>query len=328
MGTDSQTQNWKILDKWWTTHLEAYPLALVGDGIVTIDERRIDGLWGEIDSWWESYGDVQMEVVEELRETLDAADQQWARRAGKGETDPLTTDWKSSGPGGGPLRPNQEENWSEWLASLLLEDFGALSRELFGDEFDGSPRSVLREEHLPDSTAADRYADILLLFDEKGISIEVKKGDEHYGKTVHTASLIERHFDCHWTHILLAPEFKHTSIRKTFDGDFEEGEDARIRVKSEVSNDIELLSWQDVSGALRQVLLSDRDLDPHWRASAYIFCTLIEQKILGLIPKPAIDNAADANTIIRDFASLSVGIGSLDDQVRYLNESTLEENHE
>lgn len=107
-----------------------------------------------------------------------------------------------------PLQPGVEASWSRWLARLL-QPSKALGTELFNLAVERAPSEVIREDHLPKQDGSFRRPDILLCHENRGVSIEVKMGDENYQKTAETARLVERHYDdreC--THVLLLPKQK------------------------------------------------------------------------------------------------------------------------
>jgi hypothetical protein len=49
-----------------------------------------------------------------------------------------------------------------------------------------------------------------------------------------------------------------------------------------------------------------------------VFCTAIEQRILGLAPQPAVERIAEAADVVQDGGSLSVKIGDIHSQIAYL----------
>jgi len=243
----------------------------------------------------------------------------WAASNTRFDDDPLATNWTAHSNTRGPLRPNQEENWSQWLAHLLRGNDGVLLGELFG-RYNSVPESVEREVYLPDSDAPDRYADILVFDDNLGISIEVKKGDEHYKKTTHTAGLVEEHFARDWTHILLVPGYKRPALQSAFEDTIETATEDRSQIQSEQSRPVSIVFWREISEAIRRILLSERTVSPHWEASAYLFCTLIEQKLLEFNPQQEIKTIASAGDVVHTTHSLTVATGSVEKQLNYLRE--------
>jgi len=55
----------------------------------------------------------------------------------------------------------------------------------------------------------------------------------------------------------------------------------------------------------------------HWIASAYLFCTLIEQKILQLIPIPVVEHLVNADDV-RMSDSIVFSGSNMEDQIKYL----------
>lgn len=318
---------WEEVDPWWDTEVDTRSLTQIDRKTGILDERRTNGMWDSIAPWWETYSEVRRAEVSELTDLLEDLEEIWRRSNSRFEEDPLTANWTEQRHTRGPLRPNQEENWSQWLAHLLRASSGEFTRELFGNVFPDPPVAVEREVHLPDTDAPDRYADILLFYADRGISIEVKKGDEHYQKTTHPAGLVEDQYDRNWTHILLVPKYKTSTLHQTFEDSIDEREGDRLMVRSEQSDSILVLYWQDISKVIRNTLCSDVKLNPHWEASAYLFCTLIEQTILGFTPHPLAEQVASADEMVQMSSSLAVAQDGIDEQVSYL-QTIMEEHHE
>jgi hypothetical protein len=126
--------------------------------------------------------------------------------------------------------------------------------------------------------------DILVEYAGTAVSIEVKTGDEHYGKTPHTAELVERHDDRDWSHVLLIQRSKHSQLQYTFGDELEQPIDERPVIRAGDSPEVTVQFWEDVSRVLRQLLIEGRESNSHWQASAYLFVTLIEQRLLGFHP--------------------------------------------
>ena len=108
-----------------------------------------------------------------------------------------------------PLRTNQEENWSQWLAHLLNSAPEHFYSTLLVEPPASVPRRVRCEVGYGSDSEHDRRADIVLEFPIQGVSIEVKIDDEGYSKTAETAALIEnRAPSLEWSHYLLLPRYK------------------------------------------------------------------------------------------------------------------------
>lgn len=78
------------------------------------------------------------------------------------------------------MRTNQEENRSRWLAQLLRDSSWQFTSKLFSDTGDRSLYLVRCERAYHDEDIHDRRVEIIALFEDRDISIEVKKGDENY----------------------------------------------------------------------------------------------------------------------------------------------------
>ena len=318
---------WQEVDQWWESYVQIHSIATVEESTALLDERWRDGLWNEMEPWWETYSERQRLQASELAELLDELDESWKRSESRFDSDPLSVDWTAHTHTRGPLRPNQEENWSQWLAHLLRSN-GEFVGELFGDNFEGPPDSVRREVYLPssDPERPDRYPDILLFSGQDGVSIEVKIGDEHFGKTPHTAALVERHHHKDWHHVLLVPEYKRDTLEEVFEDELE-GDSERLRIDGEQSGPLEAVFWRDVTAAIREMLRKGESTD-HWESSAYVFCTLVEQKVLGFNTEEKVADLAEASDVIKMSDSLSVSGGDVGKQLNYLGEMGFEYDNE
>lgn len=318
---DSTMRNglWEQIDQWWESYAEDHSLAVVEGSIAVLDQRWHDGQWKEMDPWWDTYSEQQRQEAEELADLLRELDNRWKESDSSFDTDPLTVNWAAGPNTHGPLRPHQEENWSQWLAHLLRSN-GEFVAQLFGEQFEEVPDSVRREVHLPsrNSNRPDRYADILLFADNRGISIEVKKGDEHYEKTAHTAVLVEHHHYEDWEHVLLVPEYKKGVLKDRL-ADLLVSDEERLQIDGQQSGPLKVVFWREVTSSIRETLLFKENTD-HWEASAYLFCTLVEQKILGFDSQETVADLASASDVIHMSVPLSVPDGDVGKQLRYLRE--------
>jgi hypothetical protein len=156
----------------------------------------------------------------------------------------------------------------------------------------------------------------------------VKIGDTNLQKTVETAALVERHHFGDWTHILLLPAYQHSQLRETFgEALTEQSKHPPLITETVFDNrDVELhvRNWQEISTALRTILQRNDEIPAHWAASAYVVCTLIEQRILGFVPRPVVERLATTDDIVHDDVSLSVNIGDIEDEISYLQATTNE----
>ncbi|GAB6880105.1 hypothetical protein JCM17823_23790 [Halorubrum gandharaense] len=309
------------IDQWVEQHRSEFAFSQLDSDTLTVTHRWNEGHWETLDPWWESYDEIRTEVARQLYEELERSDERWQHSNSRFDSDPLSADWRRHHPTRGPLRPNQEENWSQWLAHLLRGADGILLEELFGERCDESPQAVEREVYLPAENESDRYADILVFLRTRGLSIEVKKGDEHYKKTTHTASLVEDEFLHEWMHTLLLPKHKHASLRDSFERSLCESESGRLTIHSEDSTDVNVVFWEEVSHAIRAILLNDETVPPHWEASAYLFCTLIEQKLLDYNPKPVVSKLVSRSDVVHSSQSLRIATGSPEEQISYLRKA-------
>lgn len=318
---------WRQLDPWWAVYVDEQSVVSVDESTAALDAGWRDALWPEIDPWWETYSEHQRQEAAEVATLLEELNDTWQQSDSRFDTDPLSTDWTAHSSTRGPLRPNQEENWSQWLAHLLRSNEDFVS-ELFGEHFDDSPDTVQREVYLPASNPdnPDRYADILLFAGRHGISIEVKKGDEHYEKTTHTAGLVENHHYNDWEHYLLLPDSKTNALEASFEDDLVIDQE-RPQIASEHSDPIDIVFWRDVTAAIRDTLRRGEGTN-HWEASAYVFCTLVEQKILGFNPQEKVTELSSSNDVIHTSASLSVSGGDVGKQLTYLRETSLADNND
>jgi hypothetical protein len=315
-----------LVDDWWHATMHSERSVLV-DGASSIDSEWLNGLWPELDPWWEQYLTARTEDITELLTQLDAADEAWAASAGRFDADPLSADWRTARGSTGPIRFTREEDWSYGLAHLLRSDDGTLATELFGEGAIDRVVAVETEAHLPGDDATTRYEDILISGPGGGVSIEVKIGDTNLRKSLDTAALVEQHHDGAWTHILLVPDYQLPDLRATFGDALSEPKAGPPVISATRSADIQVVYWQDVSAALRTLLQRDSEVGPHWAASAYVFCTLIEQRILGLVSRPVLKRMAEAADVVHGDNSLSVGIGDIEQEIAYL-QATMEREEE
>ncbi|WP_254863086.1 hypothetical protein [Halovivax gelatinilyticus] len=243
--------------------------------------------WDTVEDWWDQYVTFQSRELIELGRTLDEMDRSWEVSDSRFDSDPLETDWSPSVKQAGPLRRGQEENWSRWLAQLIRDSSGGFTEVLFGDGFGSIPDFVHCERAFHDDILHDRRIDLLGEFGDRGITIEVKIEDEHYGKTLQAAYLTEKQYDrnLQWSHFLLLPRHKFDAVVDTFGSRFQM-DDGCLSIEASGSEErpVTVLSWLDVSRALRISLLETRERDPHWSASAYLYTTLIEQQIARFYP--------------------------------------------
>lgn len=283
---------------------------------------NISPQWNDVERWWDKYIQNQERGLIELRELVEELNQRWKRSSASFDEDPLVADWTESSPQAGPLRTNQEENWSQWLAHLIRDSSGEYTTELFDSPRYTEPEHVRCEKAYLDEELHDRRVDILAEFESQGVTIEVKIGDENYKKTPQTAYLTEKHHqkDLDWTHYLLLPQSKQKALQAVFDAQMStfEGQRPIINANRAEACDVTVLYWSEVSQALRRTLLSGTEPSNHWNASAYLFTTLIEEQIQRFYPSPSLE----------EYRHESLGVSEIerlqsidpDDQVEYLKE--------
>lgn len=322
---------WASIDGWWTTYISTDRSAFNDAATITLDDRSLDAEWSDLDDWWTTYNEARQEDVRELLRALDMADKTWAAGPSCFDADPLSADWKSAQASTGPIRLGREEDWSYGLAHLFQSASGLLIDELFPTAREGQLENVETEAHLPGGSETTRYEDILISYPSGGISIEVKIGDTNLRKTVETAALVERMHSGDWTHVLLLPTFQHPQLQDTFGEALDESSGGPpIITATPFGNqevEVQVRNWQEISTALRAILQRPGELPPHWAASAYVVCTLIEQRILGFAPRPIVERLAETDDIVHDDMSLSVSIGDIESEISYLRETTEETQH-
>lgn len=308
---------WTTLDGWWETCYRAAAPESLDSGAAIVD----DTLWPEwdnLDIWWDDYKTVQQRDFVELRNLIMDLDEKWESSNSRFDTDPLHAEWTDQANSTVPLRTSQEENWSHWLASLLEASSGEFTKHLFGDDVDDLPISVEREAYLPEPNGSDRFADILVFYEDQAISIEVKQDDTAYKKTLHTATLVEQHHDYDWQHVLLVPAHYTPNVSRAFPDLSYDGGQPEIRARH--SHPIQLFYWRDVSRALRTVLLSEQEQDPHWEASAYLLCTLIEQRVMTCNSVPRAKEVINAGSVVEMSRALSTAMEDVGEQLKYIRE--------
>lgn len=276
-------RHWGSVDQFWDGFEADHELLLADQFTQRLDQGSKSTAWEEIDSFWASYVEDHQSELAELWRLLGAVSDVWEDGASLFDDDPLTVDWRSRSSSEGPLRRAvDEEDWSHWLAHLLRQSTGAFPAALLGTP--EQPPERVRREVVFHGERSNRRVDILVEYAGTAVSIEVKTGDEQYGKTPHTAGLVERHDDRDWSHELLIQRSKHSQLQYTFGDELAQPIDERPVIRAGDSPEVTVRFWQDVSRVLRRLLSEGREPDSHWQASAYLFVTLIEQRLLGFYP--------------------------------------------
>lgn len=327
MPNVARARHWNTVDSLWAAFEENHELLFAEQHVRKLSDDSEQDAWATVDDLWTSYARQQQDDLLELQELMADLREKWTDGASRFDEDPLTTNWRSESQYEGPLRATiNEEDWSQWLAHLLRTSSGSFAHKLLGTP-DRQPVSVQREVVFFGDNS-ERRVDILVEYEDLGVSIEVKQGDEHYGKTPETAGLVERNDRRDWSHVLLLQKAKLPRLQQTFGDELDWSEEDPPTIRSDQSADIDVRYWQDVSRVLRRMLLEGREPDSHWEASAYLFITLIEQRVLGLhsfsFLHPAIADSSDeapATDIHR------IVVAEPDVQINYLH-AVLQEDHD
>jgi len=306
---------WSDLDSWWRAYADSGPHVRVAASSRTLFVEQLEDEWTDLDSWWDAYTDIGHETAVDIRELLRESNEAWRQSPAPFDTDPLAAAVTDDE---GPLLPGTEEGWSDWLAKVLRPS-AALVAELFVVPVDGAPHEVLREDQLAKDDGGFRRPDLLLFHADRGISIEVKLGDEHYGKTEETARLAEREYTGYeWHHTLLLPERKRDRLSTIVTPAVSSRDDGQLQVEWGDPGPIAVVFWRDVTAAIRTILRRGDAVNDHWAANAYLFCAAVEQQILRFQPQPIIEQMADPATIVDTVQPITVA-GVLDNQREYLN---------
>lgn len=314
------SEDWLEIDPWWETYVTTYSPVRIDREVLILDRRWDESLVSSLDPWWTEFERDQERHLRKLRGLFHELDRLWEESRSQINTDPLAVDWQSSVPMHGPLRPNVEENWSQWLGHLLRSST-ILVQSAFGVDVDSLPHRVHREEILSNPSGHNRRPDILAQYNGIGVHIEVKIDDINYRKVAHTARLVERYYpDLHWHHLLLIPGRNDWILDTTFDEDELAIEDEWLTIRIDEHPMVRVSYWEDVGKAIRLLLLENGFSGDHLRSSAFVFCTLIEQKILRYILRPSIETTSV-------IWYLSSG-GDIDQQLSYLREFVKESSND
>jgi hypothetical protein len=196
-----------------------------------------------------------------------------------------------------------------------------LVSELFDVAVNAVPGEVVREDQLKKADGSFRRPDVLLCYEDYGISIEVKLADENYGKTAETAELIERHYpDQEWTHVLLLPEQKRLRLESTVDPAVTQASGGRLQVEWNEPGPVGVVFWRDVTQATRSLLRRGGAVDDHWAANAYLFSAVAEQRIMDFRPQSVIERMAEPANVVDTIQPIALA-GRLEEQLTYLRET-------
>ncbi|WP_336001234.1 hypothetical protein [Halorientalis halophila] len=269
-----------------------------------------------LDPWWELYSETGYKTAVEVADLLDQSNERWKRSKSPFETDPLASALTQDM---GPLLPNNEEGWSDWLARLLRQS-AALVSELFDKDVGLVPDEVIREDRLLKEEGGSRRPDILILYPDRGFSIEVKLDDTHYRKTAETTRLTERDYpDQEWTHTLLLPKKNIDRLRSKVDPLVRRHPKEGLQIEWETAGPVSVMYWQDVTTAIRTLLRQGEAVDDHWAANAYLFCAAAEQQLMKFQPHPTIDRMAKPANVVETIQPITLS-RILGEQLTYLRE--------
>lgn len=313
LATEQLAECWTELGPWWRAYAETSPVAERHDRVSSFDH------WNELDPWWDAYTETGRETAVRVVDLLARSDDAWGNSAAPFDTDPLAVDLAGERLPEGPLRPSAEEEWSGWLARLLGPS-PALVAELFDVAIDRVPEEITPEAEFETEEEFVRHPDVLLRYADHGVSIEVELGEENYRKTAEAAGLLERRYDdLEWTHVLLFPKRKPSRLATTIEFPLDSGRDGQPRVARSDHSPVRVVHWRDVTAAIRSLLGRGGAVDDHWAADAYLFCSLVERRILGFRPAPVVEQLADPARVVDAVRPVSIA-HALEEQLTYLRE--------
>lgn len=319
MSTEVEPNDWACLDQWWAAYTQTQSIARSPALVRVISQEQLTDCWDELDPWWDRYSETGYGTAVRISDLLEQSNEKWENSSAPFDTDPLAADLSGERFLRGPLRPNSEVEWSQWLAQLMRPSV-ALTSELFGISVDHSPDKVIRETQLTKQDGSFRRPDILLCHADQGISIEVKLNDENYTKTAETARLVERHYnDLEWTHVLLLPKRKKERLNSLLKPSLNLQGNDRLQVEWENPGPVDVRYWCDVTTAIRSLLQRGMVVDDHWAANAYLFCTVAEQQIMNFQPQPIIERLAAPTNIVDMLQPIQIA-DTLEEQLTYLRE--------
>lgn len=204
--------------------------------------EQVLSTWSAVTAWSGALERALDEAWRELQSELGY----WNQRLETIGGDPASRDWSEFR----PLRTSREEDWSDWLQHLLRESRrGEFARVLFGEAAFAGGRVaapvVLREQSTSDG---ERRADLVVFWTEDRAShIEVKVGDQAFGKTFDTSVRLAKDNPAvrTWSHYVLLPG-----------ADTQEWQRASGRIDDIGCVPVERLTWEHVALALRVALLA------------------------------------------------------------------------
>lgn len=273
--------------------------------------------WEPVEEWWERYVEAQRADIDALHSLLKSFEERWKASPTIFDRDPLSIDWSPRVRQAGPMR-FVEKNWSRWLAALLRDSDGPFLEALFGPPFATGSMMVRCERTYRDEELHDRRVDIVVKDGSVAASVEVKIGDDAYEKTLEAAYLAETNDPTRtWTHTLLLPAYKEDALLDAFEGRVRETDSRYILEPAKTTErPVEVYFWDEVSAALRAVLLEDHESSDHWRSGAFLLTALIEQRIVGCYPIPAVERVLTDRVALSDVIRLQAI--DPEDQLEYL----------
>lgn len=355
MTTDLEPDDWTYLDSWWSAYKQAKSVCQDPSLLQALDRNwlidsweevgswwqesivssRLDSgtpsemlsakqraeLWSELDSWWSVYTETGHNKAKTIIELLAESNDEWEQSPGPFDADPLATDLTDVRASRGPLQPNGEVEWSNWLAKLLRPSTAFVSA-LFDVTVSQAPSKVVREDRVSKEEGTFRRPDILIFHPDQGVSIEVKLDNENYRKTSETAALVEHHYnDREWTHSLLLPSQKQERLATITKPPLKRTNDDRVLIEWDDPGSIDVLHWCDVTTAIRSVIRRNKLVDDHWAANAYLFCAVVEQQIMEFKPQPMLEQIVASADTIGSVQPVTLA-DTLDTQLKYLQERT------
>jgi hypothetical protein len=319
MRDSAKGAEWEMLDPWWTTFANRTAPSGNNTRNVILNPARQAQVWPELDAWWSVYTETGHETAIMIRDLLVESNERWATGRGPFKSDPLATDIATERSLLGPLQPADELQWSYWLAELLRTP--TFAKQVFGRAFTDEQIAVVREDSYQRNDAdGSRRADIVFRQGRIGVSVEVKLFDTNYAKTAETAVLVEeaaQHLE--WSHSLLLPKSQRGALVADVDVSLEATDDGAEYLDWDEPGPVQVVYWQDVVTAARRLLREGIVENDQWNAAAYLFCGLVEQRLLQFQPLPVIRRMADAERVTDTTRPIRLG-KTLDEQLTYLQQ--------
>lgn len=308
---------WEMLDPWWTTFADQTTPIRASVRNMVLNTARQAQVWPDFDAWWAVYTETGHETAIVIRDLIEASNERWATGRGPFDTDPLATDVAIERSLLGPLQPADELQWSYWLAELLRVP--AFAEQVLSRVFTDEPIEAVREDSYErEGVDGSRRADIVLRQSGIGVSIEVKLFDTSYAKTAETAALVEGatpHLE--WSHSLILPKSQRGALVDDVDVPLETIDGGTECLMWDEPGPVQVIYWRDIATAARRLLRDGLIEDDQWNAAAFLFCGLIEQRLLKFQPLPVIQRMADAERVTDTTRPIRMG-ATLDEQLTHL----------